>query len=237
MPDTARFPLLFKLLDAQDRLSVQVHPPPEAAARFGGEPKTEMWYFMSTLLDSVLYAGLKREVDRAKFEQALHAGSVADLIHELPTRAGDAFFIPSGRIHAIGAGNIIFEVQQNSDTTYRVFDWKRLGLDGRPRTLHIAESLESINFDDPEPTVVKPDGELLVACDFFRVEKWTLDRARDCASRQFAVYAVEAGEVMCGGCRFGLGALFLVPANWAGGGLEPGSTGATVLRTTIPVRD
>lgn len=235
MPDTARFPLLFKLLDAQDRLSVQVHPPPEVAARFGGEPKTEMWYFMNTLLDSVLYAGLKRDVTRAKFEQALHAGNVADLIHQLPTRAGDAFFIPSGRIHAIGAGNIIFEVQQNSDTTYRVFDWKRLGLDGRPRPLHVAESLESINFDDPEPTVVEPQGELLVACDFFRVEKWSFDTAHVCGGPEFAVYAVETGEVMCGGRHFGTGALFLVPANWAGGDLEPTNSGATVLRTTIPV--
>lgn len=235
MPENARFPLLFKLLDAQDRLSVQVHPPAEVALRFGGEPKNEMWYFMNTLLDSVLYAGLKRDVNRAKFEQALHAGNVADLIHQLPTRAGDAFFIPSGRIHAIGAGNIIFEVQQNSDTTYRVFDWKRLGLDGRPRPLHVAESLEAINFDDPEPSVVEPRGELLVDCNFFRVEKWALKTPRVCAGRQFAVYAVEAGEVTCGGQRFGTGALFLVPANWTGGEIAPGNSEATVLRTTIPV--
>ena len=235
MPETERFPLLFKLLDAQDRLSVQVHPPPAVAARFGGEPKTEMWYFMNTLLDSVLYAGLKRKVTRATFEEALHAGNVADLIHQLPTRAGDAFFIPSGRIHAIGAGNIIFEVQQNSDTTYRVFDWKRLGLDGRPRPLHITESLESINFDDPEPTVVQPQGELLVTCEFFRVEKWVLEAPRACAGPRFSVFAVEAGEVTCGSSRFGTGALFLVPANWGGGALEPASSGTTVLRTTIPV--
>ncbi|MEO7317588.1 MAG: type I phosphomannose isomerase catalytic subunit, partial [Chthoniobacteraceae bacterium] len=149
LPETPRFPLLFKLLDAQDRLSVQVHPPADVAARLGGEAKTEMWYFLHAALDSVLYAGLKRGVTRAAIEEALSAGNVAELIHRLPTRAGDAIFIPSGRIHAIGAGNVIFEVQQNSDTTYRVFDWKRLGLDGRPRPLHVAESLESIDFEDP----------------------------------------------------------------------------------------
>ena len=112
-----------------------------------------MWYFMNTLLDSDLYAGLKRGVTRPQFETALQEGHVADLIHHIPSRAGDAFFIPSGRIHAIGAGNVIFEVQQNSDTTYRVFDWNRLGLDGKPRALHIEESLASINWDDPEPGV------------------------------------------------------------------------------------
>jgi mannose-6-phosphate isomerase len=156
LPNTPRFPLLFKLLDCQDRLSVQVHPPPEVAPRFNGEPKTEMWYLMATLLDSDLYAGLKRGVTREQFEDALHRGRVADLIHRIPTRAGEAFFIPSGRIHAIGAGNVIFEVQQNSDTTYRVFDWNRLGLDGKPRALHLDESLASINFDDPEPGSSNP---------------------------------------------------------------------------------
>ena len=159
LPPSERFPLLFKLLDAQERLSVQVHPPAEVAARLGGEPKTEMWYFLDTLLESDLYAGLKHGVTREAFVQALAEGNVADLIHHIPARAGDAFFIPSGRVHAIGAGNVIFEVQQNSDTTYRVFDWNRVGLDGQPRPLHVSESLESINFDDPEPGVSRPDGE------------------------------------------------------------------------------
>ena len=198
LPDTARFPLLFKLLDAQDRLSVQVHPPAEVAARLGGEAKMEMWYFMDTLLDSDLYAGLKRGVTRAGFEQALAAGHVADLIHRMPSRAGDAFFIPTGRVHAIGAGNVIFEVQQNSDTTYRVFDWNRLGLDGKPRELHVAESLESINFDDPEPGVAEQRGEVVIACEHFRVEKWTLTGPRACGGPGFAVFAVERGEVACG---------------------------------------
>lgn len=233
LPDTPRFPLLFKLLDAQDRLSVQVHPPAEVAERLGGEAKTEMWYFLHAALNSALYAGLKRGVTREQFEHALAEGNVAELIHRLPTRAGDAIFIPSGRIHAIGAGNVIFEVQQNSDTTYRVFDWRRLGLDGRPRTLHVAESLESIDFQDPEPGLVAPEGELVVACEHFRVEKWTLNGPRECGGARVAVYAVESGEVACGGHTFQSGAFFLIPAHWAGGDISPEIGGATVLRTTL----
>jgi mannose-6-phosphate isomerase len=232
LPDSPRFPLLFKLLDCQDRLSVQVHPPAEIAARFNGEPKTEMWYLMATLLDSDLYAGLKRGVTREQFEDALHRGRVADLIHRIPTRAGEAFFIPSGRIHAIGAGNVIFEVQQNSDTTYRVFDWNRLGLDGKPRALHLDESLASINFDDPEPGVVEPKGEFLVECPHFKVERWAMkegDAPRTCGTeRHFAVFTVVNGEFECGGLRFTDGAFFLAST---GSELDLRGHG-TILRTT-----
>jgi len=231
LPDTPRFPLLFKILDCQDRLSVQVHPPADVAGRYGGEPKTEMWYFMNTLLDSDLYAGLKRGVTRPQFEDALQEGHVADLIHHIPSRAGDAFFIPSGRIHAIGAGNVIFEVQQNSDTTYRVFDWNRLGLDGKPRALHITESLESINFDDPEPGVAQPDGETIVSCEHFRVERWEIDGERSCGAKdRFAVFMVLSGDVSCGERSFSSGTLIFVPP---GGDLSL-SGKATVLRTVIP---
>jgi mannose-6-phosphate isomerase len=231
LPESARFPLLFKILDCQDRLSVQVHPPADVAAQLGGEAKTEMWYFMNTLLDSDLYAGLKKGVTRPQFETALQEGHVADLIHRIPSRAGDAFFIPSGRIHAIGAGNVIFEVQQNSDTTYRVFDWNRLGLEGKPRTLHISESLASINFDDPEPGVAEAEGETVVSCDYFRVERWELDGERSCGTdSRFAVFTVLAGELECGERSFKPGSLFLTPA---GASLSLKGTG-TVLRTVIP---
>lgn len=236
LAETERFPLLFKLLDAQDRLSVQVHPPAEVAARLGGEPKTEMWYFLDTLPGSDLYAGLKRGVTRASFEHALVGGHVADTINRRPSRAGEAFFIPTGRVHAIGAGNVIFEVQQNSDTTYRVFDWNRLGLDGKPRTLHVVESLESINFDDPEPGVTERRGELVVECEFFRVEQWSLAGPRACGAGAFAVFAVEHGAVECGGRTFCAGELFLVPAGWKNAELVPHAPGTTVLRTTVPAR-
>jgi mannose-6-phosphate isomerase len=234
LPDSERFPLLFKLLDAQDRLSVQVHPPSEVAAQLNGEAKTEMWYFIDALLDSDLYAGLKGGVTREAFVQALAEGRVADLIHHLPVRAGDAFFIPSGRIHAIGAGNVIFEVQQNSDTTYRVFDWNRVGLDGKPRDLHVEESLKSIDFDDPEPDVVEPRGELLADCEFFRVEKWLLSAPRQAPPPGCAVYMALSGSVACGGREFRMGDFFLVSAAQKDREIRPLEEDSAVLRTTIP---
>src|SRR5207244_7028021 len=101
-----------------------------------------------------LYAGLKRGVDRGQFDQKLASGTVAECFLRLPVRRGDALFLPSGRVHALGAGLVIFEIQQNSDTTYRVFDWNRAGLDGKPRELHVQQSLESIDFKDFEPKLV-----------------------------------------------------------------------------------
>jgi len=234
LADTPRFPLLCKVLDAQERLSVQVHPPAAVAGGLGGEPKTEMWYLLDALLDSDLYAGLKGGVDRAAFERALHEGHVAEKIHSFPIKAGDAMFIPSGRVHAIGAGNLIVEVQQNSDTTYRVFDWNRLGLDGKPRQLHIAESMASINFDDVEPATVKPDGEVLVQCPEFRVERWVLDQPRRDDGPGFAIFTVIDGSAACAGGAFDRGAFFLLPAGATDRELRPLVPGTRVLRTTIP---
>ena len=236
LPESERFPLLFKVLDAQERLSVQVHPPASVAAQLGGEPKTEMWYLIDALLESDLYAGLKGGVTREDFVAALDEGRVADLIHNIPVHRGDAFFIPSGRIHAIGAGNLIFEVQQNSDTTYRVFDWNRLGLDGKPRELHVSESLQSINFNDPEPGVVEPHGESVVTCEFFAVEKWTLNEPRRASEPGFAVFTVVAGRLECAGREFSMGDFFLIPATLTDRELKPLERGTIVLRTTIPAR-
>lgn len=155
MAQAGRFPLLIKILDAQEKLSVQVHPPAAAAVRLGGEPKTEMWYIVEATPAAELFAGLKRGVTREQFGQKIKDGTVADCIHRMPVKSGDALFLPSGRVHAIGAGNVILEIQQNSDTTYRAFDWNRLGLDGKPRELHIPQSLASIDFSDFEPELIQ----------------------------------------------------------------------------------
>jgi len=150
-----RFPLLIKLLDAREKLSLQVHPPADKATELGGEPKTEMWFIADAEPGAELYVGLKRGVKRAEFESRIQDGSVAECFHRVPVKAGDAMFLPSGRVHAIGAGLVIFEIQQNSDTTYRVFDWNRVGLDGKPRELHVQQSLASIDFNDFEPPLVQ----------------------------------------------------------------------------------
>ena len=149
-----RFPLLIKLLDAREKLSLQVHPPAALAAQLGGEPKTEMWYIADATPEADLFVGLRNGCTRAEFEEKIKTGQVAGCFHRIPVQAGDAMFLPSGRVHAIGAGNVLFEVQQNSDTTYRVFDWNRTGLDGKPRELHVEQSLASIDFADFEPSLI-----------------------------------------------------------------------------------
>ena len=149
-----RFPLLIKILDAQDTLSLQVHPPASKASAMGGEPKTEMWYVAESTPDAQLYVGLKKGVTRQEFETKISDGTVADCFHQIHVKKDDVMFLPSGRVHALGAGSVIFEIQQNSDTTYRVFDWNRVGLDGKPRELHIPQSLESIDFEDFEPRLI-----------------------------------------------------------------------------------
>jgi mannose-6-phosphate isomerase len=151
-----RFPLLVKILDAREKLSLQVHPPAEKAAALSGEPKTEMWYIAQADPGAQLFVGLKKGVTQEEFQQKIKHGTVAECFHRLNVKAGDAMFLPSGRVHAIGAGLVIFEIQQNSDTTYRVFDWNRVGPDGKPRALHVAESLASIDFGDFEPGLVVP---------------------------------------------------------------------------------
>ena len=150
-----RFPLLCKILDAREKLSLQVHPPAGKARELHGEPKTEMWFIADAAPEASLYVGLNRGVTPAEFARKVTDGSVAECFHRIPVRAGDTMFLPSGRVHAIGDGLVIFEIQQNSDTTYRVFDWNRVGLDGQPRELHIAQSLASIDFNDFEPKLVE----------------------------------------------------------------------------------
>ena len=171
-PDTARFPILIKLLDAQEKLSLQVHPPASMAKELGGDPKTEMWFFLETQPGADIYAGLKRGVGRKEFESGLVEGKVADCFHRLVTEAGQAMFLPSGRVHAIGAGNVILEIQQNSDTTYRVYDWNRKDASGKARALHVKEALASIQWEDHEPTFVQPRGERLLVCDYFKITRW-----------------------------------------------------------------
>jgi len=173
-PEGKHFPILIKLLDAEEKLSLQVHPPAEKAKQMGGEPKTEMWFFLETKTGAEIYVGLKKGVGKGEFEKALQEGSVSECFHRLNTEAGQAMFLPSGRVHAIGAGNVILEIQQNSDTTYRVDDWGRKDEGGQPRALHVKEALESVCWDDEEPSFVQPRGERLLACDFFRVTRWWL---------------------------------------------------------------
>ena len=233
VPDSPRFPLLAKILDARETLSVQVHPPAHRAAELKGEPKTEMWYLLDAEPSAELFAGFRRGTTRADFEQALGQGRVAELLHRVPVKAGDAMFIPSGRCHAIGAGCLIVEIQQNSDTTYRVFDWNRTGLDGKLRALHISESLASIDFDDIEPSLASQDAEVVVSCPEFHVEHWNLSTSRSDSSSAGVIFTVLTGEVICGTTRFRPGEFFILPAASKERSLSPAGPATTVLRTAV----
>lgn len=170
------FPILVKWLDCRERLSLQVHPSAEIAMSLNGEPKNENCYIADADESASIIAGLRPGVTREMFERALAEGKVEDHVQFLPTSGGDSIFVESGCVHAISSGNLILEIQQNSDTTYRVFDWNRMGLDGTPRKLHIDESLQSINFDMPAPDLIKADtdGQTLADCNEFRIRKFNL---------------------------------------------------------------
>jgi mannose-6-phosphate isomerase len=232
------FPILIKILDAREALSLQVHPPDRVAPELGGEPKTEMWYVAHAAPGAHLHAGLRSPgITPARFREALETGTAESLVHVLHPRASDVLFIPSGRLHAIGAGLLIHEIQENSDTTYRVYDWGRLDPEGNPRQLHIEPALRSIDFDDVTPGLAVPHGETLVACRQFEVCRWDLasSACRYQEPDRFAVFTVLDGPVRCGSREFASGRTFLVPAAAAGRlPVSAGPQGASLLRTTLP---
>ena len=149
----ARFPVLVKFIDASDRLSVQVHPDDAYAAAHhdGDRGKTECWVVLHAEPDAWVLDGLRHGVTRDAFASAGEEGTVEDLLTVRPVKAGDLVWIPAGHVHAVGPGIVLAEIQQNSDITYRVYDWDRPGLDGKPRALHVADALETINFTGDTP--------------------------------------------------------------------------------------
>lgn len=171
------FPVLIKLIDAAKPLSVQVHPNDEYAQRVEGEPgKTEMWYVVDAVPGAELYYGFKQETSREEAERRIADGTLTEILNAVPVKKGDVFFIESGTLHAIGAGILIAEIQQNSNTTYRVFDYGRLGADGKPRALHVEKALDVARLAPPERPV-GPQGRpetkgdctatLLASCEYF----------------------------------------------------------------------
>lgn len=172
-----QFPLLVKFLDASDRLSVQVHPNDEQAKRIDPREngKTEAWVILEAGSGSRLFAGLKQGVDRQRLQSAIENGTIEDCLHSFPVKADDCVFIPAGTVHAIGEGILLAEIQQSSDITFRLYDWGRLGGDGKPRALHVEQALACIDFERGPVRLVIPQTdssgghriEKLVACEFF----------------------------------------------------------------------
>ncbi len=199
-PAEKPFPILVKWLDSRERLSLQVHPPASLAAELGGEAKTENWFVAETVPGAHLIAGLKRGVSRPQFEQAIRDQTLEPCLHRIPVAAGDSLLVPSGRLHAIDAGNLILEIQQNSDTTYRVYDWGRVGLDGQPRQLHLHESLRSIEWNDFEPTLQRaaPTSGVIADCPEFLIRRVVLgkgERLNIAAGEQPRLLSVVTGQL------------------------------------------
>ena len=205
------FPLLVKWLDCRERLSLQVHPPADLAPALRGEPKTENWYIASAAPGAGLLVGLRKGVTRGQFAQALAQSTLESCVHRFGVQEGDSILVRSGTIHAIDGGNLILEIQQNSDTTYRVYDWGRVGFDGKPRQMHVAESLASINWNDFEPAPVRAASEEAVIADAaeFRIRRLPMAagaRLSLAAGEEARLISVVAGEVVVEGDPSGSGA-------------------------------
>lgn len=199
-PAAKPFPILVKWLDCRERLSLQVHPPASVAPELGGEPKTENWYIAQTAPGAELIVGLRRGVTRAQFEAAVASNTVEACVHHFPVAAGDSILVHSGQVHAIDAGNLILEIQQNSDTTYRVYDWGRVGLDGQPRQLHLAQSLRSIDWKDfePAPQRAAPTSGVIADSAEFCIRRMVLgagERMHLRAGDQPRILSVASGSV------------------------------------------
>ncbi len=214
------FPLLIKLLDAEDILSVQVHPDPETCKRMGkGEPKTECWYIISAATDAFIYKGLKKDVTKEKFAEAIKQGSIADLLAKVPVEAGQCHFLPAGTAHSIGAGLLIAEIQTPSDTTYRVFDFNRVDDTGKPRQLHIEQALESIHFDMATDKLPVTTEGRLVDSKYFKIDKG--HQAKNCevflSPGKMRTLIILAGfGTILSAVEFKAGDTLLIPAVYEG---------------------
>lgn len=205
--DAARpFPILVKWLDCRERLSLQVHPPASIAASLGGEPKTENWFVARSEPGAGVLAGLVDGVDAARFRSALADNTAEKLLLRHETTAGDSILIHSGVMHAIDGGNVILEIQQNSDTTYRVYDWGRVGLDGKPRQMHVEQSLACLTANTAgTPRLLRasetPAGDILADCAHFRIRRVRLARGATLdfpAGDQPRILSVVDGQLASG---------------------------------------
>ena len=246
--ERTQFPLLVKFLDANRVLSVQVHPDDEKARILAGDNgKTEAWVIVHAEPGSLIYAGLRPGVSRDDLARAMETGEVEPLLHRFEARAGDCVMIPAGTVHAIGAGIVLAEIQQMSDATFRVDDWGRLGADGRPRTLHKSEALESIDFSAGPVDPVIPRREMiaggarerLARCEYFEIDRLRLAGAAEVGSfERFTLLLAVAGdvEVVNQGRSDPLdfGQTLLLPAEIGPCEVRPRDGMATVLSCIVP---
>lgn len=245
-PAISRFPLLYKFIFAKENLSVQVHPGANSPL---GDSKTECWYILEAPPGAELILGIAGEGPREQVLAALRTKECRSVLNRVPVKAGDMFFIPAGTVHAITAGLLLYEVQQNSDTTFRLYDWDRTDSAGRPRALHLAEAEQVIDLRRHakhriQPLLVKRathEEEFRVACDHFAISRWSrLQGAVSLQNRgRFRVITCVSGAFElgweAGAMQVGLGDTVLIPAACAQPKLRETAPGASLLLSWLPV--
>ena len=243
-----RFPLLLKYLDAKQRLSLQVHPDDDLAARLGLDDtgKTEAWLVVEADPGSVIWAGFNRSVDRRSVQAAVRDGNIERLLHRFEPSPGDCVFLPAGTVHALGEGILVAEIQQASDSTFRLFDWNRLDDDGNPRTLHVEQALHAIDYGQGPVGLVRPRPterswvERLVESDQFILDRLSIDSPQKSGNGGAChVITVVSGSVSVegdvGAEPLGLGRTILLPACLGPVTLKPAENEPAVLIDGYPV--
>ena len=245
------FPLLLKIIDARERLSVQVHPDGSGARAYGGEPKTESWYVLDAEPDAHVYAGFKASCTPDEFKRAVQAQQVDGLLNHIPVKKGDVVYIPGGRVHAIDAGCLMLEIQQSSNTTFRIYDWGRVDKHGQSRPLHIDQAVKVIRWDDRESACRTPvltseargAGNMssdIISSPFFTVGLFELHSAElfSTECKTFHIWFVEDGVVdvryQGGTVRVEKGHTCLIPACMKEYELQPVDGMARVIRVQQP---
>jgi mannose-6-phosphate isomerase len=250
-PTPREFPLLVKFLFPTDQLSIQVHPD-DAYAKNNEPPgavgKTEMWHVVSAESGATLLLGLIPRVDREKFQSAIKQGGLEKFLERLPVSAGDTFYVPSGTPHTIGPGMILCEVQQNSDLTYRLYDFHRVDAKGNPRELHVAKAMAVIDFEHRKggkvahvalPSADGAKKSLLLACPYFATERWDLSAQHHARSdpAHFELLVILSGRGAIqwtgGSSSYQQGECWFIPANLGQFSFAPGSP-TSILRTYVP---
>lgn len=224
--DFPYFPILIKLIDAKDNLSIQVHPNNEYAQRVEGEfGKTEIWYVLDAAEDAQLIYGFKEKISSEQFAKAIENNTLTDVLNSVKVKKGDLLFIEAGTVHAICKGILVAEIQQNSNTTYRVYDYGRVGADGKPRELHIKKAVD-VSVTEPPKYDIKPMGEpvdkgsyietLLTKCDLFTVHHYDVKESTTLFTdeKSFNHILVVDGNGELDGRAFKKGDSFFVPADY-----------------------
>lgn len=209
------FPILVKLIDAKGNLSIQVHPSDEYALEHEGQyGKTEMWYVVDCDEGASLYYGFKEKISKEEFKARIENDTILEVLNKVPVQKGDCFFIESGTIHAIGEGLLIAEIQQNSNLTYRVYDYGRVGADGKPRELHIEKALKVTTLNEPTHKYGKLDTNLLAECKYFTSEILELQNTAkiNVTSDSFVNLLCLEGEGQIDDVKFKKGESIFIPA-------------------------